>query len=99
MAQQTAAYPLDYSKGPARKPAPDTQEPADAAADRLKKIADSAEELAGNVAQQVREYGEKTQEAIQNFKPFVKQSLKDQPMSTLAAAAAVGFILGALWKR
>jgi ElaB/YqjD/DUF883 family membrane-anchored ribosome-binding protein len=99
MAQQTTAYPLDYSKGPAQKPAPNTEALADAAADRLKKVADSAEELAGNVAQQAREYGEKAQAAVQNLKPFVKQSLKDQPMSTLAAAAAVGFLLGALWKR
>lgn len=99
MAQQTGAYPLDYSKGPTQKSASNTEALADAAADRFKKVADSAEELAGNVAQQAREYGEKAQEAVQNFKPFVKQSLKDQPMSTLAAAAAVGFLLGALWKR
>lgn len=99
MAQQRAAYPLDYSESPARKPAPGTEAPTDAAADQFKKVADGAEELADSVARQVREYGEKAQEAVQNFKPFVKQSLKDQPMSTLAAAAAVGFMLGALWKR
>ena len=99
MAQQRAAYPLDYSNGPTQKPATGTDRLTDAAADQFKKVADGAEELAGNVAQQAREYGEKAQAAVQNFKPFVKKSLKDQPMSTLAAAAAVGFILGALWKR
>jgi len=99
MTQQRAAYPLDYSKGPTQKPETAADRLTDTAADQFKKVADGAEELAGNVAQQVREYGEKAQDAVQNFKPFVKKSLKDQPMSTLAAAAAVGFILGALWKR
>jgi len=45
------------------------------------------------------QYGQKVQEAVQNFKPFVRKSMKEQPMSTLAAAATVGFVLGALWKR
>jgi ElaB/YqjD/DUF883 family membrane-anchored ribosome-binding protein len=31
-------------------------------------------------------------------KGAVDKSIKDQPMATLAAAAAVGFVLGALWK-
>jgi ElaB/YqjD/DUF883 family membrane-anchored ribosome-binding protein len=97
MAQQRASYPLDYSKGPTVKPA--NERLADTTADQFKRVADGAQELAGNVAQQAREYGEKAQEAVQNFKPFVKKSMKEQPMSTLAAAAAVGFVLGALWKR
>ena len=33
-----------------------------------------------------------------NVKGAVDKSIKDQPMATLAAAAAVGFMLGALWK-
>jgi ElaB/YqjD/DUF883 family membrane-anchored ribosome-binding protein len=46
-----------------------------------------------------RQYGEKAQQAAQEFKPFVEKSLKEQPMGTLAAAAAIGFVLGALWKK
>lgn len=97
MAQQRASYPLDYSKGPTAKPAADRM--ADTTTDQFNRVADSAEELAGNVAQQARQYGQKAQEAVQNFKPFVRKSMKEQPMSTLAAAAVVGFVLGALWKR
>ena len=44
-------------------------------------------------------YGEKAQQAAQEFKPFVEKSIKEQPMSTLAAAAAIGFVLGAIWKK
>jgi ElaB/YqjD/DUF883 family membrane-anchored ribosome-binding protein len=33
-----------------------------------------------------------------NLKGAVDKSVKDQPMTTLAVAAAVGFVLGALWK-
>jgi ElaB/YqjD/DUF883 family membrane-anchored ribosome-binding protein len=32
------------------------------------------------------------------MKSAVDKSIKDQPMATLAAAAVVGFVLGALWK-
>jgi ElaB/YqjD/DUF883 family membrane-anchored ribosome-binding protein len=46
-----------------------------------------------------REYGEKAQKAVEDFKPFVEKSLKDQPMATLAVAAVIGFALGALWKK
>ena len=97
MAQQKASYPLDYSKGPTAKPAADRV--ADTTTDQFNRVADGAQKLAGNVAQQARQYGQKAQEAVQNFKPFVRKSMKEQPMSTLAAAAAVGFVLGALWKR
>lgn len=75
------------------------RETADAAAGQLQEAADRAHEFAGKVAQEAREYGERAQEAVQNVKPFVEKSLKEQPMTTLAVAAALGFALGALWKR
>jgi len=43
--------------------------------------------------------GEKAQDAARSFRPFARQSMKDQPMATLAAAALIGFVLGALWKK
>ena len=49
--------------------------------------------------EQAREYTDQAQEAVKNFKPFVEKSMKEQPMATLAVAAAVGLVLGALWKR
>ena len=48
---------------------------------------------------QAREYGAKAQDALQNAKPFLEKSVKEQPLTTLAAMAAVGFVLGALWKK
>jgi len=63
--------------------------------DKLK----DAQELASNIAEQARVYGEKAQEAAREFKPFVEKSMKDKPMQTLAGAAAIGFLLGAIWKK
>ena len=37
-------------------------------------------------------------EVAGNLKGAVDKSVKDQPMATLAVAAALGFVLGALWK-
>jgi len=78
-----------------------------AATDRTREMASStenkitagAQELAGHIAEQARVYGEKAQEAAREFKPFVEKSMMNKPMQTLAGAAAIGFLLGAIWKR
>jgi ElaB/YqjD/DUF883 family membrane-anchored ribosome-binding protein len=93
MPQQRADYPLDYSKSGERADA------SHGATERLTRAADSVQEIAGKVAEQAREYGEKAQEAAKDFKSFVEKSMKEKPMGTLAAAAVIGFVLGALWKR
>jgi len=72
---------------------------ADTTTDRLKDAGDRAQEMASDVAEHARRYGEKAQDTAQQFKPFVDRSLRDQPMTTLAAAAVIGFLLGALWKK
>jgi ElaB/YqjD/DUF883 family membrane-anchored ribosome-binding protein len=71
---------------------------ADKASDQFSKMADQVEGVAGRVAEQGREVGDKVQEVAGNFKGAVDKSVKDQPMATLAMAAVVGFVLGALWK-
>lgn len=71
---------------------------ADKATDNFKAVANQAEDVANRVAEQGREVGERVQEVAGNFKGAVDRSVKDQPMATLAVAAAVGFVLGALWK-
>jgi ElaB/YqjD/DUF883 family membrane-anchored ribosome-binding protein len=71
---------------------------ADKATDQFNRLADQAEGVANKVAEQGREAGERVQEVAGNFKGAVDKSVKDQPMATLAMAAAVGFVLGALWK-
>jgi ElaB/YqjD/DUF883 family membrane-anchored ribosome-binding protein len=71
---------------------------ADKATDQFNRFADQAEGVASRVAEQGREAGEKVQEVAGNLKGAVDKSVKDQPMATLAVAAALGFVLGALWK-
>src|SRR5215471_17001822 len=68
----------------------------DKATDQLKKVADRAEGLANDAIEQLHETG--AGEVAGNLKGAVDKSVKDQPMATLAMAAAVGFVLGALWK-
>jgi ElaB/YqjD/DUF883 family membrane-anchored ribosome-binding protein len=55
--------------------------------------------MAGKFAERALEYGEKAQDAVSNFKPYVEKSMKEQPMATLGVAAVIGFVLGALWKK
>jgi ElaB/YqjD/DUF883 family membrane-anchored ribosome-binding protein len=52
---------------------------------------DRAQELAGQAREQVGE-------VAGTVKGAIDKSVKDQPITTLLAAAAVGFVIGALWK-
>jgi ElaB/YqjD/DUF883 family membrane-anchored ribosome-binding protein len=70
----------------------------DKATDAFSSAADRAEKTVSKVADQGREVGENFQEVAGNVKGAIDKSVKDQPMATLAFAAAVGFILGAIWK-
>ena len=98
MTRQSSDYPLgDRSSGEIAKDR--IRDMADKATDQIKGAADSAQEFAGKLTDQAREYGEKAQEAVNEVKPFVEKSLKEQPMATLASAAIIGFVLGALWKK
>ena len=72
---------------------------ADTTTDRLKDTGVRTQEIASDVAEQARKYGEKAQDAARQFKPLVDRSLREQPMTTLAGAAVIGFLLGALWKK
>jgi len=99
MTQQRASYPVDRTADEAKTQAARAEAMADTAADRLENAAQSAQELAGKVAEQAKIYGEKAQEAVQNVRPYVEKSMKEQPMQTLAVASIIGFVLGALWKK
>lgn len=68
------------------------------ATDQVGKAADQAEGMANRVADQGREVGEHIEAAAGSLKRALDKSIKDQPMGTLALAAIVGFVLGALWK-
>lgn len=83
--QPNTGYPLDYSKGPT---APGGEQPES-----------SASKTAEDVLDHARQYTAKAQDILKNAKPRLEKSLEDQPMMTLAALAAVGFVLGAMWKK
>ena len=68
----------------------------DKASEQFKKVADRVEGLASSTVDQFRDTG--AGEVAGNIKGAVDKSVKDQPMATLALAAVVGFVLGALWK-
>jgi ElaB/YqjD/DUF883 family membrane-anchored ribosome-binding protein len=70
----------------------------DKGAEQFKKVTDRVEGLASGASEQMREVSDRTGEVAGNFKKAVEKSVKDQPMATLAMAAALGFVLGALWK-
>jgi len=75
------------------RPSDQISELKEKATDQFRRTADQAENAATRVAEQ-----ERMQEVADNFKGALDQSVKDQPMATLATAAIVGFVLGALWK-
>lgn len=68
------------------------------AGEKLDQALTSAEATASNVVSSGREAGAQVQEVAGNIKTAVDRSVKDQPMATLAVAAAMGFVIGALWK-
>jgi len=70
----------------------------DEATDQFGRVAGQAEGMANRLAEQGRDAGERVQEVAGNMKGAIDRSLKDQPMATLAMAAVLGFVLGALWK-
>lgn len=71
---------------------------ANKASEQLDRTLDTAESMARQVAEQGREASERVGEVAGNIKVAVDKSVREQPMATLAVAAAFGFVLGALWK-
>lgn len=92
MTNPNANYPLEGTTDRLR-------DRAEATANRLKDTGERAQEAVSDVADQARQYAEKALDAARQFKPFVARSLKEQPLTTLAGAAVIGFVLGALWKK
>lgn len=68
------------------------------ASEKIDQVADGVEDAIKTVQQRGREAGDNVQQVAGNFKSAVDTSIKEQPMATLALAAAVGFVLGAIWK-
>lgn len=71
---------------------------AEQATDFAERAGEEIQRVAKNVTDQGREASEQFQEVAHNFKSAVDKSVKDQPLTTLAVAAGLGFVIGALWK-
>jgi ElaB/YqjD/DUF883 family membrane-anchored ribosome-binding protein len=71
---------------------------ANKAGQKIDEVVEKAESVASSVAHQGREAGQQVQEVAGNLKNAVDKSVKDQPIATLLVAAALGFVVGALWK-
>ena len=55
-------------------------------------------EAASDAVEKGRAASQQLEAVAGNFKGAIDKSVKDQPMAMLAAVAAVGFVLGALWR-
>lgn len=71
---------------------------ADKATNLAEKTGERIERTVQDFAERGREATEQVQAVADNFKTAVDKSVKDQPLTTLAVAAGVGFVIGALWK-
>ena len=91
MAQSTSSTNTRTASDYGRKTAEDL---ADKASDLAQRTGDQLE----RIAEQGQQATEQVQVVAENFKKAVDKSVKDQPLTTLAVAAGVGFIIGALWK-
>ena len=70
----------------------------DTATAPFNKVAGQTEDIVNRVANQGREMSESMQQVARKFKGALDSSIREQPAATLATAAIVGFLLGALWK-
>jgi ElaB/YqjD/DUF883 family membrane-anchored ribosome-binding protein len=68
------------------------------AAETVRSTTSQATDLADRALAQSREVGAMAQNAPVAVREALDTSLKQQPMATLALVAALGFVLGALWK-
>lgn len=68
------------------------------ASQQIDRALDGAKDAAREVVEQTSEAGQRVQAVAGNLKGAVDKSVRDQPMATLAVAAALGFVIGALWK-
>ena len=62
------------------------------------RVAAQVESTVADLAERGREASRSVREVSDNFGSALDRSLERQPMTTLAMAVAVGFVLGALWK-
>lgn len=62
------------------------------------KASQQVDRIAQQAQQQMGQMGENMKSVASNLDSALRRSIQEQPMTTLAMAAAVGFVLGAIWK-
>lgn len=68
------------------------------ASEQMDKMGHQMERMAQSASEQAEQMGENMRTVANNLDSAVRRSIQDQPMTTLAMAAAAGFVLGAIWK-
>ena len=61
-------------------------------------VSDQIHSAVQSLARRGQQLADSVQDAASGIKPALDQSLKEKPLTTLAAAVVVGFAIGALWK-
>ncbi|MEZ5923277.1 MAG: hypothetical protein R3D57_02735 [Hyphomicrobiaceae bacterium] len=88
----------DYAKSSAEDVGDMATRLAGQAAAQAERVVDNAEAVARRVADAGREAQHNVEKVAGNIRSAVDTSVKEQPMTTLAVAAVLGFVLGAIWK-
>jgi len=91
MVQSTCSHEPTYGKST-------VQHLKDKARSEVEKDKSELREAAHSVADQGREVSENVQAVANNMKDALEKSMREKPLTTLAMAAAVAFVLGAIWK-
>jgi ElaB/YqjD/DUF883 family membrane-anchored ribosome-binding protein len=65
---------------------------------QAKNVGQKAESLTAQAENAAHEAADAVREVRDNFGNALDDSLERQPITTIAMAVAVGFVLGALWK-
>jgi ElaB/YqjD/DUF883 family membrane-anchored ribosome-binding protein len=86
------------SNGAAGKAASLASDLTHKAGEQLHNVAVQVEGAARSAAETGREVGDQVQVVAENMRGAIAKSVEDQPMTTLAMAAVLGFVLGAVWK-
>jgi ElaB/YqjD/DUF883 family membrane-anchored ribosome-binding protein len=66
--------------------------------DMTDRVATQVESTVADLTERSREASRSVRNVADNFGTALDRSLSTQPMTTVAMAVAVGFVMGALWK-
>lgn len=75
-----------------------TSDMAAGAERQMDRVVQGAQDTARSMAERGSDATGRVQEVAGNLGDAVQKSVKEQPAATLFIAAAMGFVLGALWK-